>query len=347
MARHFHDTGSTLPDLSGISAEENTLPKPLQAGSAAQSSVGNHSMVVSAADVASISEGDRRKALVDRIICGDSLSVLNYLPTGFAGMVITSPPYYGQRDYDHPDQLGSEEHPHSYIAKLVEIFAHCRRAMKDKGTLWLNLGDKYQEGRLLGMPWRVALALQDDGWRLRSDIIWHKLNAMPSSVKNRFTIDHEYLFMFAKTADYYFNADAVREPHVTFSENTKMMGGRNHLGKRGGTPEKGKNSGNVNLHTGRWDQAFHPKGRNRRTVWRIPLSKSPDPHFAVYPEKLVEPCVLAGSQEGDIVLDPFLGSGTSAGVAQSLARHFIGIDCNPAYCQIAEKRIISSGRRLF
>ena len=304
-------------------------------------------IIISAEDLTAIPEGERQHALVDVLICGDSLSVLNHMPPVMADMVITSPPYYGQRDYDHPDQLGSEAKPQEYISKLVNIFSLCRRVMKDTGTLWLNLGDKYQDGRLLGMPWRVALALQDDGWILRSDIIWHKLNAMPSSVKNRFTIDHEYLFMFAKTADYYFDADAVREPHVTFSEKSRMMGGRNHLGKRGGTPEKGKNSGNSNLHNGRWDQAFHPKGRNRRTVWGIPLSKSPDPHFAVYPEKLVEPCILAGSPQKGVVLDPFLGSGTSAVVAQSLMRHFVGIDCNPTYCQIAEKRIFASSRRLF
>src|SRR5438309_1900454 len=179
-----------MPDLSSIPREENASPEPLQANPVRPSPVVKGRIVMSAGDIVPIPVCDRHKALIDRIVCGDSLSVLSSLPSGLAGMVITSPPYYGQRDYDHPDQLGSEDKPQSYIRKLVEIFSQCRRAMKDNGTLWLNLGDKYQDGRLLGMPWRVALALQDDGWILRSDIIWHKLNAMPSSVKNRFTIDH-------------------------------------------------------------------------------------------------------------------------------------------------------------
>ncbi|RMG06352.1 MAG: hypothetical protein D6735_04110 [Acidobacteria bacterium] len=132
------------------------------------------------------------------------------------------------------------------------------------------------------MPWRVALGLQDAGWILRSEIIWHKPNAMPASVKNRPTTSHEHVFLFAKSKDYFYNADAIREPHVTFTEASKMRGGRNHFGKRNGTPENGKNKGNPNLHNGRWDQAFHPLGRNKRTVWDIPLSKFRDAHFAVF-----------------------------------------------------------------
>lgn len=211
--------------------------------------------------------------------------------------------------------------------------------MADDGTLWVNIGDKYSNGQLLGLPWKLAFALQDDGWLLRSDVVWHKPNAMPSSVKNRPTTDHEYIFLFAKSSRYYYDADAIREPHVTLSEQSKMRGGRNHFYKRGGTPEKGKNGGNPNLHNGRWDQAFHPKGRNRRTVWRIPLSKYPEAHFAVFPEGLVELCVMAGSREGGVVLDPFSGSGTAAIVARRLGRNYIGIDNNPAYCKMAEERI--------
>ncbi|MDQ2947838.1 MAG: site-specific DNA-methyltransferase [Acidobacteriota bacterium] len=280
-------------------------------------------------------------------MCGDAHSILSEISGGVVDVVVTSPPYYGQRDYDHPGQLGTEETPFEYIAKLVRVFEQCRCVLRQDGTLWLNLGDKYLDGRLLGMPWRVALALQDTGWILRSDIIWHKPNAMPSSVKNRPTTDHEYLFMFAKNPDYYFDADSIREPHVTFSENSKMMGGRNHFGKRGSTPEQGKNGGNPNLHNARWDQAFHPKGRNKRTVWAIPLSKFPDAHFAVYPAKLVEPCVLAGCRPSGLVLDPFLGSGTTALVALSLGRHFVGIDCNKEYCEIARSRIDSLQPCLF
>ncbi|MFT5522662.1 MAG: DNA modification methylase [Pirellulaceae bacterium] len=189
------------------------------------------------------------------------------------------------------------------------------------------------------MPWRVALALQDDGWILRSDIIWHKPNAMPSAVKTRPTTDHEYIFFFAKSKDYYYDADAIREPHVTFSEKSKMKGGRNHFFKRDGTPEEGKNSGDNNLHDGRWDQAFHPKGRNKRTVWSVALGKFREAHFAVFPETLVETTILAASPEGGVVLDPFLGSGTTALVAQRLNRHYIGIDCVAEYTDMAKRRI--------
>jgi site-specific DNA-methyltransferase (adenine-specific) len=201
------------------------------------------------------------------------------------------------------------------------------------------IGDKYLNGQQLGLPWRLALALMDDGWLLRADCIWHKPNAMPSSAKTRPTVDHEYVFFFAKSADYYYDADAIREPHVTFSETSRMRGGRRHFGKRGATPEAGKNGGSNNLHDGRWDQAFHPLGRNKRTVWSIPLSKFRDAHFAVFPEKLVENCVQAGSPPGGLVLDPFLGSGTTALVAQRLGRSYLGIDCSPEYCRMAQERL--------
>lgn len=181
---------------------------------------------------------------------------------------------------------------------------------------------------------------------LRSDIIWNKSNAMPSSVKNRPTTAHEYVFLFSKQANYYYDADAIREPHVTFTEKSKMKGGRNHFGKRNGTPEIGKNNGNSNLHDARWDQAFHPNGRNKRTIWEIPLGKFRDAHFAVFPEKLVEICLLASTQEGDYILDPFAGSGTTGVVALKNNRGFIGIELVPEYCDMARKRI-DNERRLF
>ena len=200
------------------------------------------------------------------LINGEALKSLKKLPNSLVQTVITSPPYYGQRDYCTEEQIGIEENPDEYINRLLEIFDEVKRVLKEDGTLWINLGDKYIDGSLAGLPWKLALALKERGWILRSDIIWYKPNAMPSSVKNRPTTDHEYMFLFAKSSKYYYDADAIREPHVTFSENSKMRGGRNHLGKKGGTPEQGKNSGNSNLHNGRWDQAFHPKGRNKRTV---------------------------------------------------------------------------------
>jgi site-specific DNA-methyltransferase (adenine-specific) len=169
---------------------------------------------------------------------------------------------------------------------------------------------------------------------------------MPAPVKTRPTTDHEYIFLFSRSKDYYYNADAIREPHVTFTEKSRMRGGRRHFFQRNGTPEAGKNQGSSNLHDGRWDQAFHPKGRNKRTVWSIPLSKFREAHFAVFPESLVETCVLAGSPPGGLVLDPFLGSGTTAFVARRLGRNYIGIDCVAEYCQIAKRRL-GAARELF
>jgi DNA modification methylase len=279
---------------------------------------------------------------VDAIICSDAESTLHALPLESVNAIVTSPPYYQQRDYGAGPQIGNEASPESYVQRLAGVFRESFRVLAKDGTLWLNLGDKYKNGRLLGMPWRVVFAMESIGWILRSDIIWHKTNAMPASVKNRPTTDHEYVFMFSKSQDYCYNADAIREPHVTFSEKSRMMGGRRHFGKRGGTPEQGKNGGNPNLHNARWDQAFHPLGRNKRTVWQIPLSKFPEAHFAVFPEKLVETCIMAATRPNDLVLDPFIGSGTVALVAQKFGRHFIGIDCSAEYCTLAKRRLAKS-----
>ena len=273
------------------------------------------------------------------IINAEVSEALKKLPDNIVQTIITSPPYYDQRDYHTDEQIGNEKSPEQYINRLIEVFDQAKRVLKEDGTLWLNLGDKYIDGNLAGLPWKLALSLKERGWILRSDIIWYKPNAMPSSVKNRPTTDHEYIFLFAKSSKYYYDADSIREPHVTFSEKSKMKGGRNHLGKAGGTPELGKNGGNSNLHKGRWDQAFHPKGRNKRTVWEVPLSKFRDAHFAVFPEQLIEPCILSGSPEGGIILDPFFGAGTVGLVSINKGRKFIGIDINHQYCEIAAKRI--------
>ena len=257
-------------------------------------------------------------------------------------MIVTSPPYFGQRDYGVSSQLGVESTPEEYIDRLVEIFDHARHTLKADGTLWLNIGDKYIDGALAGIPWRVALALRAKGWILRSDIIWHKPNAMPHSVKTRPTTDHEYIFLFSKSSEYYYDVDAIREPHVTFSEKSKMKGGRGHFGKRGSTPESGKNGGSQNLHDARWDQAFHEKGRNKRTVWSVPLGKYRDAHFAVFPERLIEPCILAGCRKGGVVLDPFFGSGTTGLVALMNGRKFLGVEINQEYCAMAAARLAAS-----
>ena len=162
---------------------------------------------------------------------------------------------------------------------------------------------------------------------------------MPSSVKTRPTTDHEYVFFFSKSKKYFYDVDAIREPHVTFSNQSRMKGGRNHFFKKGSTPEQGKNGGDSNLHDARWDQAFHPKGRNKRTVWTIPLSKFRDAHFAVFPEQLVETCIRAGCPEEGIVMDPFFGSGTTGLVAKRLNRHYLGIERAAKYCKMARERL--------
>jgi DNA modification methylase len=281
--------------------------------------------------------------IADTIRCGDALVVLRELPGDSVDCIVTSPPYFKQRDYrGQRKQVGQEKSPEDYIARLRGIFSECRRVLRPTGTAWLVLGDKYEDLRQLGLPWRVALALIDDGWILRADCIWHKPNAMPSPTKSRPTTDHEYVFFFAKSADYYYDADAIREPHVTFSPSSRMRGGRRHFGVRGGTPENGKNAGTNNLHDGRWDQAFHPLGRNKRTVWSIPLSKFRGAHFAVFPERLVELCIKAGCPPHGLVLDPFLGSGTTAVVARRLGRHYLGIDAAREYCAMARRRLKSA-----
>lgn len=277
------------------------------------------------------------------IVCGDAKKELVKLPDNLIQTTVTSPPYFGQRNYTSKEknEIGIEKQLGDYINNLLEVFGELYKKTRHDGTLWLNLGDTYRNNLQLGVPWRVALALGEIGWNLRSDIIWHKPNAMPSSVKTRPTVDHEYVFFFAKNKEYLYNADAIREPHVTFSEKSKMKGGRNHLGKRGGTPEKGKNTGNSNLHTARWDQAFHPLGRNKRTVWEIPLGKYRGAHFAVFPEKLVETCLLASTLPDSLVCDPFAGSGTTGVVAKKLGRYFYGIDLSEEYVQLARDRIKS------
>lgn len=281
---------------------------------------------------------------VNKVLHGSILDNLDNFQDKSVQAIITSPPYFKLRNYSNVEEdcnqeIGQETDVETYIRDLRTIFHELKKLLKDDGLLWLNLGDTYINKSLQGIPWRVALALVDDGWVLRSDVIWQKPNAMPSSVKNRPTTDHEYFFMFSKSKNYYYDADAIREPHVTFSENSKMKGGRNHFGKRGGTPEKGKNSGNSNLHDGRWDQAFNPKGRNRRTVWSIPVSRFKGTHFAVFPEKLVEIPILASTRPNDIVFDPFTGSGTTGVVAKKLGRNFLGTELVSEYQKMAQKRI--------
>lgn len=287
-----------------------------------------------------------QEELAGRILVGPAQEVLRDFASEVVQTVVTSPPYFGHRKYgdeDHALELGRESDADSYVKNIVNVFEEVRRVLRDDGTLWLNLGDTFRNGSLLGIPWRVALALQAAGWTLRSDIIWHKPNAMPSSVKSRPTTDHEYLFLLSKSSSYFYDADAIREQHKTFTPESKMRGGRGHFGKSGGTPEQGKNAGNANLHRGRWDQAFHPLGRNKRTVWSVSLGKFRGAHFAVFPPDLIRPCIQAGSPKGGLVLDPFLGAGTTALVAAEEGRQFVGIELIPAYAEIARERIQAVG----
>jgi DNA modification methylase len=286
---------------------------------------------------------DNLTKIINQVLHGDIRTTSQIIPDNCIQAIITSPPYFGHRNYTGKDscesEIGREKNLKNYIENLVICFEVLKPKLKDDGLLWLNLGDTYRNKELQGVPWRVAFALKDRGWILRSDIIWKKSNAMPSSVKNRPTVEHEYIFLFSKTNDYYYDADSIREPHVTFTAKSKMKGGRNHFGKRNSTPENGKNSGNQNLHNGRWDQAFHPKGRNKRTVWEIPLGKFRDTHFAVYPEALVETCLFASTKKGNIVLDPFTGSGTTGVVAIKHERKFIGCELVKTYQEMAQKRL--------
>jgi DNA modification methylase len=276
---------------------------------------------------------------LNQIMCGDAKQLARQLPSQCVDAIVTSPPYYQQRDYGSALQIGQEEQVEAYVQSLADLFSELRRVVKPTGSAWVVIGDKYENGELLGIPWQVCFAIKKTGWILRSDCIWHKPNAMPSSVKSRPTTDHEYIFFFSNSKDYQYDADAIREPHVTFSEHSKMKGGRNHFGKSKGTPEVGKFGGSSNLHDGRWDQAFHPLGRNKRTVWSIPLSKFREAHFAVYPEALVEICLKASCPPGGTVLDPFSGAGTTAATAVALGLNYIGIDCVEQFCEMARERI--------
>ena len=275
---------------------------------------------------------------------------------------VTSPPYYGLRDYGHPGQLGLEKSPDEYVAGMVEVFRCVRDVLRDDGTLWLNLGDSYAghhgyrapdkknparamdvrpdtpEGLkpkdLIGIPWRVAFALQADGWYLRQDIIWHKPNPMPESVTDRCTKAHEYIFMLSKQQRYYYDSDAVKEPAVStdirkFTDNgadKQRCHSRRHAGFNGRYADK-------------IAEQEVPETRNRRSVWTVATRPYKGAHFATFPETLIEPCVLAGSRPADIVLDPFMGSGTTAAVAKKHGRQYLGCELNPDYGVLQQERL--------
>lgn len=292
------------------------------------------------------------------ILQGDVRERLAAIDDGSVQACITSPPYWGLRDYGHGNQIGLEETPEEYVAEMVAVFNEVKRVLADDGVLWLNVGDSYfnnfgggsdtmttgnahavkQRGRhnvtkhqtlkikdLAGIPWRLAFALQNQGWYLRQDVIWHKPNPMPESVTDRCTKSHEYLFMLTKSARYFFNNDAIKEPV------------EQDWGTRDRTEGKYHNEGTgLRPHTG-LTQTYDT--RNKRSVWSIPTKPFKGAHFAVMPEALVEPCILASTKENDLVLDPFTGSATVAVVATKYGRNFIGTELNPEYVQIAVNRI--------
>jgi DNA modification methylase len=265
-----------------------------------------------------------------RIITGDIREVAPELE--HVDCIVTSPPYYNQRDYHHEKQLGQESSLKEYVDNLVLTFQLIRECMPDTGTLFLNLGDRYQRGKLLGVPWRVALALADDGWILKNDIIWQRNRIMPEGVKNRFTKCHEYVFFFTlKASKHTFNADAVREPAKWAKDKRAGKGRHVYRESRGG-----------NAHTAAVSIAADGK-RNRRSVWTIETSQTKDDkHNATFPFELPEICILAGSDLNDVVLDPFVGTGTSGVAALKHGRRFIGVDISPEYTQQARQRIQES-----
>lgn len=327
-----------------------------------------------------------------KIITGEALSVLQSLESNSVNCCITSPPYYGLRDYGMDGQIGLEETPSEYIEKLVAVFREVRRVLKKDGTLWLNMGDsyagsgkgaaaypdnakKYKQGTnkgllgasattkiktpeykrkdLMGIPWRLAFALQADGWYLRQDIIWYKPNCMPESVKDRCTKSHEYIFLLSKSNKYYFDYEAIKEPAVGFNNippagsrgtltpNSRRRKGNSKTFRGGGaytnnqtfdnsTDAKRESSGNTENTTGL---------RNKRDVWSVSTHGYKEAHFATFPEKLIEPCILAGCPIGGIVFDPFLGSGTTAVVSVKNKRNCIGAEINPTYADMAERRV--------
>ena len=308
---------------------------------------------------------------------GDCRETLKTLPGQSVQCCITSPPYFGLRDYGHADQIGLEPSPEAYVAELVEVFREVRRVLRDDGTLWLNLGDSYASGGrgwratdgkleqrgmntrpadpdgikpkdLIGIPWRVAFALQADGWYLRQDIIWHKPNPMPESVRDRCTKAHEYIFLLSKSERYFYDNEAVKEPLAEAS--IGRAGRKQRLMDRTGAGTLGKQivdgvdathayAGLALGRNGKTGYDIDSGLRNRRSVWTVATKPYKGAHFATFPPELIRPCILAGSRPGGTVMDPFGGSGTTAQVAVEEGREAILCELNPAYIELAHQRI--------
>ncbi len=299
----------------------------------------------------------------DTILFGDARETLSAF-IDKARMCVTSPPYYGLRNYgDEEKQIGQEETPEEYISNLVEVFREVRDVLTDDGTLWVNIGDSYynyrpgkgqalnkqtvssndqdlpqkcarrgnkldglKEKDLIGIPWMLAFALRADGWYLRQDIIWHKPNPMPESVRDRCTKAHEYMFLLSKNKKYYYDNEAIKEPAKDWGTRDRTKGKYHNQGS-GLQPHSGLTKS-------------YPK-KNKRSVWSISPRPYKGAHFAVFPPELIEPCILAGSKPGDIILDPFMGSGTTAMVAKKLSRYYLGCELHREYDSLQTDRISS------
>ena len=266
---------------------------------------------------------------------GDCRNVLTSLPDEFVQTVVTSPPYWNLRDYEHAEQIGLEITSEQYVTQIVHTFREINRVLKNNGTIWINLGDTYYKGQksknLAGIPWRVALALQSDGWYLRQDIIWHKPNPMPESIIDRCTRAHEYIFLLSKQKNYYFDHQAMQEPQAHQVIRITNRSFKYH--KKNDAPNRKAHS-NGGL-AGKVDTGF----RNKRSVWTVATRPLGDAHFATFPPALIEPCILAGSKPGDVVLDPFSGAGTTGVVSVKHGRRYIGIELNPEYLEMSRRRI--------
>ncbi len=291
---------------------------------------------------------------------GDCTQILKTLPTGSINTCVTSPPYFGLRDYGHEGQIGLEQTPDAYVAELVAVFSEVRRVLRDDGTLWLNLGDSYnsaasgqngttgtlgggvpcggagttsgrrplvksvKQKELIGIPWRVAFALQADGWYLRQDIIWHKPNPMPESVRDRCTKAHEYIFLLSKAPRYYFDSKAMQEPAAKGAAGSTFNKGKTATHQMGRSSDKNRSDSDT---------------RNRRSVWSVSTKPFKGAHFATFPPDLIQPCILAGAPEGGTVLDPFNGAGTTGLVSLQHNRNYVGIELNPEYTAMSVERL--------
>ena len=298
-----------------------------------------------------------------RILVGDCIEMMRTLPDQSVHTCITSPPYFGLRDYGVDGQIGLEASPREFIERLVAVFREVRRVLRDDGTLWVNMGDSYSnggrtwrapdkksEGRametrpddglkpkdLLGMPWRLAFALQDDGWYLRQDIVWAKPNPMPESVRDRCTKAHEYLFLLSKSPRYYFDQDAIREP--ARAQAAPESASRRNSFARETKYTDGEHGQTAQHRTGRNDVDYD-ETRNKRSVWTVATASFKGAHFATFPPDLIRPCVLAGSPRGGMVLDPFGGAGTTALVAMQEGRQSVICELNPEYASLARQRL--------